>query len=66
MHTHNTASQPLPRYVTVDSITNPETILVFQLVAKLTGQNTSYEDCNQCLSNCYNNTLDQVCYIDHC
>ena len=63
IHTYNTAPNPLPRYVSVDSITNPETILVFQLVAKLTGQNTSYEDCSQCLSNCYNTTVDQVCCI---
>ena len=60
IHTYNTAPNPLPRYVSVDSITNPETLLVFQLVAKLTGQNTSYEDCSQCLSNCYNTTVDQV------
>ena len=63
IHTYNTAPNPLPRYVSVDSITNPETILVFQLVAKLTGQNASYEDCSQCLSNCYNTTVDQVCCI---
>ena len=54
------ASTPQNRYITSDSVSNNETVLVFQLVAKLAGQSINYEDCDECATNCPNSTFDQV------
>ena len=44
-HTHSythIASTPQTRYITSDSVSNNETVLVFQLVSKLAGQSINY------------------------
>jgi len=54
------SSTPQNRYITSDSVSNNETVLVFQLVSKLAGQSINYEDCDECAINYTNSTFDQV------